>query len=427
MIETGIQDDKEVARELFELIKRDTRTIEGGLDREASKVMTDRGQGLLVAEHFSDMNLPKELLKAIYDQNFEKPSLIQKSAIPHILQGNNIAVQSKSGTGKTIAYACGVLGVVKPGGGIQAMVVTPTRELNMQVTGVISGLAGPLGVRIYSALKNKTTGTIQEEVVVGSPGTILNLIESGKLNYKGIRLIVLDEADILLNKDMMGTQTFRILKLLSEAQMVFFSATYSAQVKQTIDFYAQDAVKMYEERNGKPEEIRLFYMEVEKDKKISALKALSDHLSIGQMIIFVSTKATVNYLKDILERDLHSVSCLHGDLDIRDREKAVSEFKSSETKVLLTTDVFSRGMDIPQVNLIVNYDLPIYKGIPSTETYIHRIGRSGRFGRTGFVVDFIRNREELEAYLKFQNELKFASKKFTIKALEEVYVEEGNK
>lgn len=426
MVFSAIQDDREVARELFELIKQDTKSIESGIS-DSSGVRAESGQKLLVAERFSDMGLSEGLLQAIYNQNFEKPSLIQKSAIPHILQGHNLAVQSKSGTGKTIAYTCGLLGNVKAGEGVQALVITPTRELNIQVTSVISGLADPIGVKIFSALRNKAASSISEEVVVGSPGTILNLVESGKLDYKKIKLVVLDEADILLNKDMMGTQTFRILKLVSSAQMVFFSATYSEQVKQTIDFYAANAVKMYEERNGKPDEIKLFYIEVDRDQKISALKALSDHLSIGQMIIFVGTKATVNYLKSILERDLHSVSCLHGDMEIQDREKAVSEFKNSETKVLLTTDVFSRGMDIPQVNLIVNYDLPIYRGTPSTETYIHRIGRSGRFGRTGFVVDFIRNQEELEAYLKFQNELKFASKKFTVKALEEVYVEESSK
>ncbi|AFM97899.1 putative DEAD-box helicase [Encephalitozoon hellem ATCC 50504] len=418
-----IQDDREVARELFTMIKRDTAAIETGLDENVSGVGTDRGK-LLVAEHFSDMGLSEELLKAIYNKGFEKPSLIQKSAIPHILRRHNIVVQSKSGTGKTIAYTCGVLGNTRVGEGTQALVVTPTRELNTQVTEVISGLAQPLGMKVFSALKNKATESVKEEVVVGSPGTILKLIDLGKLNHKEIRTIVLDEADILLDKDMMGTQTFRILKLVSGAQIVFFSATYSEQVKQTIEFYAPDAIKMYEERNGKPDEIKLFYIESEGDSKRKALKSLYEYLSISQMIIFVSTKATVNYLKKKLEDDLHSVSCLHGDLEIEEREKAVEEFRSSKSKILLTTDVFSRGMDIPQVNLIVNYDLPIYKGVASTQTYIHRIGRSGRFGRTGFVVDFVRD-EELEAYLKFQKELKFASKKFTIRALEEVAEELG--
>ncbi|CAD25181.1 ATP-DEPENDENT RNA HELICASE INVOLVED IN mRNA EXPORT FROM THE NUCLEUS [Encephalitozoon cuniculi GB-M1] len=421
---TLIQDDKEVARELFTMIKHDTTAIETGLDGSISGVGTDRGQKLLVAEHFSDMGLSDELLKAIYNQGFEKPSLIQKSAIPHILRGHNVVVQSKSGTGKTIAYTCGVLGNTKIGERTQVMVVTPTRELSTQVTEVISGLAGPLGIKVFSALKNKITDSIGEEVVVGSPGTILKLMELGKLNYKGVKMIVLDEADILLDKDMMGTQTFRILKLISGAQMIFFSATFSEQVKQTIEFYAPDAVKMYEERNGKPDEIKLFYIEAEGENKRRALKSLYEYLSISQMIIFVSTKATVNYLRKKLEDDLHSVSCLHGDLEIEEREKAVGDFRSSKSKILLTTDVFSRGMDIPQVNLIVNYDLPIYRGVASTQTYIHRIGRSGRFGRTGFVVDFVRD-EELEAYLSFQKELKFASKKFTIRALEEVAEELG--
>ncbi|KAH9411997.1 ATP-dependent RNA helicase [Ordospora pajunii] len=413
-----IQDDKEVARELMTQIKQDTNTITSGLDGTISGVGVKSGQKLLVAEHFSEMGLSEELLKAIYSQGFEKPSLIQKSAIPHILSKHNIVVQSKSGTGKTIAYTCGILGNILAGGNPQAIVITPTRELSMQVTSVISQVAGSLGVKVFSALKNKITEAINEEIIVGSPGTILKLIENGKLNYKGIKMIVLDEADVLLDKDMMGTQTFRILKLVAGAQVVFFSATYSEQVKHTIDFYVPDAIKMYEERNGKPEEIKLFYIEAEGDNKRKALKSLYEYLSVSQMIIFVSTKATVNYLRKKLEEDLHSVSCLHGDLEIEEREKAVDEFRRSNTKILLTTDVFSRGMDIPQVNLIVNYDLPIYKGIASTQTYIHRIGRSGRFGRTGFVVDFVKG-DECEAYLGFQNELKFASKKFTIKALEE--------
>lgn len=419
-----IQDDREVAKELFEMIKQDTSALSTGLDGNVSGVGTDSGQKLLVAEHFSEMGLSEELLKAIYKKGFEKPSLIQKSAIPHILSGHNVVVQSKSGTGKTIAYTCGALGRTKMESGTQVMVVTPTRELSTQVTEVISGLASALGLGVFSALKNRSVESIGEEVVVGSPGTLLKLMELGKLGHKGIRMIVLDEADVLLDKDMMGTQMFRILKLVSEAQMVFFSATYSEQVKQTIEFYAPDAVKMYEERNGKPDEIKLFYIEASGDAKRKALKALYEYLSVSQMIIFVSAKVTVNHLRKKLEEDLHSVSCLHGDLEIEERERAVAEFRSSKTKILLTTDVFSRGMDIPQVNLIVNYDLPIYKGVASTQTYIHRIGRSGRFGRTGFVVDFVRD-EELEAYLRFQNELKFASKKFTIRALEEAATELG--
>ncbi|KAM0671398.1 RNA helicase [Ordospora colligata] len=413
-----IQDDKEVARELMAQIKQDTSTIASRID---TTVGVKSEQKLLVAEHFSETGLSVDLLRALYRQGFEKPNPIQKSAIPHILSKHNIVVQSKSGTGKTLAYTCGILGNIMAGKEAQAIVITPTRELSTQTAKVISQVAQYLGVTVFLALKGEiTTRAINEEIIVGCPGMILSLIQNRKLGYKGIKMVVLDEADALLDITCsMGAQTYQILKLIAGAQMIFFSATYSEERKHTIDFFASDAIKMYEERNGKPEGIKLFYIEAEGDNKRKALKSLYEYLSVSQMIIFVNTKATVNYLRKKLEDDLHSVSCLHGDLEKEERDKAVDEFNKSNTKILLTTDVFSRGMDIPQVNLIVNYDLPIYKGVASTQTYIHRIGRSGRFGRMGFVVDFVKG-DECEAYLGFQNELKFASKKFTIRALEEV-------
>lgn len=406
--------DKETAREILKLLNEDTVRLEND---NLSDYRLKKGEKLLIKEKFEEMQLPAALVKALYIKGFDRPSLIQKSSIPLIILGADCGIQSKSGTGKTVAYAVGILQKIVASKKPQALVITPTRELNKQVGGVISGLGSSIGVSVLVALKRREIGTVVEEVVVGSPGTLLHLFRDGKIDVSGIKIVVVDEADATLDPDGMGAQAAQILHFVVHAQKVFFSATYSERIKGLISSISPEIERLYESENSKPEEIKLYCIDVKKSNKIETLMGLYNYLTVAQSIVFVATKRMVDTLKGIFESDMFTVSFLHGDMDMSEREKAFKDFKDAKTKVLISTDVFSRGMDIPQVNLIMNFDLPVYEGKPNVETYIHRIGRSGRFGRAGFVIDFLSSEHDVMAEATFAKELRCYSKKFTLEAL----------
>ena len=415
-----IFNEKDTATELLRLLKEDTSELEKS---DAMEYRLRKGEKLLIREKFEEMQLPSGLIKALYMKGFDRPSLIQKSSIPLIVLGANCGIQSRSGTGKTVAYATGILQRAVPGGGVQALVVTPTRELNRQVSDVISELAGYVNVSVLPVFKRRDVhDDIRSEVVVGCPGTVLHLIRDRKIGLDGVKMVVVDEADATLDPDGMGAQTVQILHMFSGAQKIFFSATYSGKIKGLISSISPDVENLYEETNTKPDEIRLYCIDVRKNDKVPTLMGLYNYLSVAQSIVFVATKKMVDVLREVFESDMFTVSFLHGDMDVSEREKAVRDFRDAKTKVLISTDVFSRGMDIPQVNLILNFDLPIYDSKPRVETYIHRIGRSGRFGRAGFVVDFLSSELDVIAEATFSKELNCPSKKFTLDALQAVFM-----
>ncbi|EPR79121.1 ATP-dependent RNA helicase [Spraguea lophii 42_110] len=418
-----VQTDEDVARELHNLLCQDSEAIEKVEKSGLWSLKLTGDNKLLVCDSFSRMNLKPELLRAIYSLEIEKPSIVQSRAIPEILLGKDLVCQSKSGSGKTITFACGALNFLKNGMGPQAIIIAPTRELAVQVGEFLQKLGSFLNIGVCLALKGRKTDKITEEIIVGTPGSLFGYFKDDLFDTSKIGFLVIDEADAVLDPEGMGAMTHRLIMKLNRAQKIYFSATYNADITEQIESYSPGVIKLLEGKNEKPEEIKLFYIEIHKKDKIKALLELYELLAIGQSIVFVSTKKYVDFLKTTFESDLHVVSCIHGDMDLNERERIVKEFKEAKSKILISTDVFSRGMDIPQVNLIINFDLPIYRGTPMTETYIHRIGRSGRFGRLGFVIDFVSSEEELKGLMKFQSDLKFPTKKFSIEALRKVVLE----
>ncbi|TBU08711.1 ATP-dependent RNA helicase [Hamiltosporidium magnivora] len=425
--EMNFQTEKQVAFELFEELSKDTEKIKSSIQASLNnwEIKMPKNQNLIVKEKFSEMELNDSLLDSIYEMGYEQPSIIQAASIPTILKGDDLAVQSKSGTGKTLAFAACLLQKCVSKGGLQAVVLTPTRVLNQQVSDVIAKLGAPNNIKVYTVKPDVEYEN--QEIIVGSPGGVLKLFSMDKEKAQTVKIIVIDEADAVLNLDGMGSHAYRILKILEKSQKIYFSATFYSQIKKVIEDFSPKATCMYEKENLKPEEIKLYYLEIERKEKMKAIKSLYEYLSVGQSIIFVATKHMVEVLRKELEADLHETACLHGDIEMAAKEKVVDDFRTAKARVLISTDIFSRGMDIPQVNLIINFDLPIVKGIPNVETYIHRVGRSGRFGRSGFVVDLVSDSNDLKALLKFQIELKSVAKKFSIKALEEVYEENMSK
>ena len=211
---------------------------------------------------------------------------------------------------------------------------------------------------------------IDHEIILGSPGSIFTLFIRKKINPDNIKIMVLDETDVLLDKSTMGAQSFRLLKILEKTQKIYISATYNEDVNRVIEAYSPKCTLLLEDKNTKPDQIRLYHLDIEFRNRLNALKIIYEVLTVAQVIVFVNTKKTVKYLQQVLEEDLNSVSILHGDLTVEERDLAVENFKTSKSKILITTDVFSRGMDIPQVNLIINYELPYFKDKMQVKEYI---------------------------------------------------------
>lgn len=418
-----MQNDKEVARELLSSLKEDTSKVSALSSDQLYSLQLNSGQDLISNSSFESMKLKPELVQGMYSQGLERPSLIQNLAIPHITKGRDVAFQSKSGTGKTIAFAVGALQQAEPEKGPQVLILTPTRELCIQVGNVVEKLAGFVGLRVCYALRNFIGESISEEVVVGCPGKIIGLINNKALNPDRMRMIILDEADEMISNQAFGAQTLKLIKTFEKSQKIFFSATYSELSQKALAKLAPAAEKFFE-KNVKADKIQLFYVEVSRSKKIDALKSLFEYLTVAQTIIFVGTKHMADVVAKAMADDGFSVSLIHGSLPPEDRDSALNDFLHAKTKILISTNLFSRGMDIPQVNLIINFDIPNFSTDEDQQTYIHRIGRSGRFNRSGFVVDFVSGEEDLKLLGAIQSSMGSVSKKFTLEALQEAFVEE---
>lgn len=415
--------DKEVAKGLFSALKEDTSKVNEISAESLYSVQLESGKELISAEDFESMNLKKDLLSGMYAMGLEKPTHIQNIAVPHILGGSDVAFHSKSGTGKTIAFALGALQKVEPGKGPQVIILTPTRELSNQVGGVIKKLGSFIGANVCFALRDFVADSIPEEIVVGSPGKILGLLNNKAIDSQNVVMVILDEADELISQQTFCAQTLKLLKLLGRAQKVFFSATYSDFSRASVKKLAPKCDTFFE-KNVKADKIQLYYIEIDKNLKIDALKSLLELLTIAQVIVFVATRNMVDIISRNLVAERHSVSSIHGHMDASVRDQAFQDFLQAKTKILITTDVFSRGMDIPQVNLIVNFDLPMSSNESFEESYIHRIGRSGRFNRSGFVIDFVSGAEDLRTLTQIQTYNGTISQRFTLGALEEIFGEE---
>lgn len=344
---------------------------------------------------------------------FSKPSKIQEKALPLLLASPpvNFIGQSQSGTGKTAAFTLTMLSRVdiklqKP----QVICLSPARELARQTMDVVEAMSKYTGITSGLAVPDSVGRgqNIQSQVIVGTPGTVMDLIRRKQLDVTAIKICVLDEADNMLDQHGMGSQCSRVKKMLpGKIQVVLFSATFPEEVYQYALQFAPKAneIRLKQEElnvNG----IKQLYMDCkDKEDKIRVISALYEILTIGSSIIFVREKATANFLYKKMQREGHKVSVLHGDLTPEDRDRLIDAFRNGETKVLITTNVLSRGIDISTVNMVINFDLPTDRsGRADPSTYLHRIGRTGRFGRVGLSISLLHDRasfavlQEIQAY-----------------------------
>lgn len=361
---------------------------------------------------FEDMELKEELLKGIFAYGFEKPSVIQQRGVLPIISSDppaDVIGQAQSGTGKTAAFAIGLLqkltieeNPTSPLG----LILAPTRELAQQIHKVIMALGEYLKVKVHASVGGTNVRhdiAVLEEgvhIVVGTPGRVFHMINSESLDTSKIQMLVIDEADEMLQigfKD----QIYSIFKHLpTDMQVCLFSATMPNDVLEITNKFMRDPIRILVKKEELTlEGIRQFYVAVQQEQyKLDTLCDLYKTLTITQCVIFCNSRKKVNWLADQMNKRDFTVSSMHGEMEPKERELIMHEFRTGASRVLITTDLLARGIDVHHVSLVINYDLPRYR-----ESYLHRIGRSGRYGRKGVAINFItkddvREMKEIEKY-----------------------------
>lgn len=346
---------------------------------------------------FDAMDLKEPILRGIYGYGFETPSAIQQRAIMPIIRGRDVIAQAQSGTGKTATYTIAALqGLDSRSHECQVLILAPTRELARQIQKVVLALGDYLDVRCHACTGGTSvdvdlnTLKMGVQILVGTPGRVLDMISRGVLNTKSIRLFVLDEADEMLSKGF-TEQIYHIFQVMNEdLQVVLMSATMPESVLEVTKAFMRDPVRILVKKEELTlEGIKQFYVNVERDEnKLSTLSDLYESLQVTQSVIFCNTRRVVEWLqKEMTDREF-TVSAIHGEMPQEERDKIMKSFLDGQSRVLLTTDLLARGIDVHQVSLVINYDLP-----KDRENYIHRIGRGGRFGRKGVAINFVTNED----------------------------------
>lgn len=356
----------------------------------------DKRQPLDYAEiitSFDNMNLKEDLLRGIYAYGFEKPSAIQQRAIAPVLAGHDTIAQAQSGTGKTATFSISVLQKCDTQlRKTQALILAPTRELANQIHKVVKNLGDFLKVSVHACVGGTRVREDVEKlrvgvnVVVGTPGRVFDMINRKALDMGSAKMFVLDEADEMLSRGFKD-QIYDIFQhLASDIQVCLFSATMPADILEISEKFMREPVRILVKRDELTlEGIKQFYVAVEReDWKFDTLCDLYETLTITQAIIYCNTRRKVDWLTDKMGQRDFTVSSMHGDMTGQERELIMKQFRSGSSRVLITTDLLARGIDVQQVSLVINYDLP-----PNRENYIHRIGRSGRFGRKGVAINFV--------------------------------------
>ncbi|KAI0720277.1 ATP-dependent RNA helicase FAL1 [Cerioporus squamosus] len=367
--------------------------MSGGINSGDDKLIFESSEAVPVVSTFDDLGLKEDLLRGIYAYNFEKPSAIQQRAILPIIQGRDVIAQAQSGTGKTATFSISILQSIDVTvRETQALVLSPTRELATQIQSVVLALGDYMNVQCHACIGGTSIGEdirkleYGQHVVSGTPGRVFDMIRRRSLRTRNIKMLVLDEADELLNKGFKD-QIYDVYRYLPPAtQVVLLSATLPYDVLEMTTKFMTDPIRILVRRDELTlEGIKQFFVAVEKeDWKFDTLCDLYDTLTITQAVIFCNTRRKVDWLTEKMRNANFTVSSMHGEMAQKERDAIMAEFRSGTSRVLITTDVWARGIDVQQVSLVINYDLPANR-----ENYIHRIGRSGRFGRKGVAINFV--------------------------------------
>jgi translation initiation factor 4A len=350
-------------------------------------------------ETWDDLDLSNELLRGIYAKGFENPSPIQKKAIKPMKDGRDIIAQAQSGKGKTATFIIGSLANVNTTKNTsQILALSPTRELATQTTDIFKEIGQMIkGLRIQSLFAGSSVDEMSvfsdkktPHIICGCPGRVFDMIRRGKLNAKDLKVVILDEADEMLSS-CFKDQVYNIFQHFNNnIQVALFSATLPDNIHQIINKIMRNPVKIC----VKPEDltldgIRQFVIAIEDDRqKYQTLKDLFSYISVSQCIIYCNSVKRVVDLYEAMKEDDFPVCCIHSNMDKSARDAAFHNFKYGTYRVLISSNVTARGIDIQQVSVVINFDLP-----KCVHTYLHRIGRSGRWGRKGVGINFITRRD----------------------------------
>ena len=366
-------------------------------------------------ETFDDMGIDETILRGVYSMGFERPSIIQQKTIVPIREGRDVLAQAQSGTGKTGAFSIGALCRVDAAlKKTQVLVLAPTRELAQQIKTVVEAVSIYMKISVYSA----TGGTPMKEdiralekgaqFVVGTPGRIYDMMHRNVLVRDNIRILILDEADQML-EDRFKDQVVSILQMgfPSDTQVALFSATMPTEVVEVANTILRNPVRILVPPEAVTlEGIKQYYVKLDREEfKYEVLCDLYQHLNINQALIYVNKRPRAEWLAEKMNAQGFPISFIHGEMDVEERRKRMNDFRKGGIRIMISTDLLARGIDVQQVSLVINFELPSQR-----ENYVHRIGRSGRFGRKGCAINLLspedsRMMEEIERHYVTKVEL----------------------
>jgi len=380
--------------------KNDTITTNADINSESNtEESEDDSYNVSEINSWDDLDLDENLLRGIFAYGFEQPSPIQRKGIKPIIEGKDIIAQAQSGTGKTATFTIGALQSINISEQTtQVLILSPTRELSSQTAKVVSSLGNFMnGLKIKTfyggcSLDEKSSFSSKNvpHIICGCPGRVYDMMRRDKLGGNTIKLVILDEADEMLSVGF-KEQVYNIFQYLNpNAQVCLFSATLPNSISAIIEKIMRNPVKISVKREQLTlEGIRQFYVAIDDDRqKYNTLKHLYSFINMSQTIIYCNSIKRVQDLYEAMCEDSFPVCCIHSNMEKTERDKAFNDFRSGLSRVLISSNVTARGIDIQQVSVVINFDIP-----KCVHTYLHRIGRSGRWGRKGVGINFITRRD----------------------------------
>ena len=338
---------------------------------------------------FENFGLSNELLSTIKELGFEKPTEIQEKSLPHIMKGKDVIGESATGSGKTLAFGCGIIDKVTPHGGVQALILTPTRELAEQVKGSLKQLSAQKRLNVTSvyggiSINPQIQDLRRSEIVVATPGRLLDHLERRTIDTSKVSLVVLDEADRMFDMGFVEDVERIIHACPNKKQALFFSATISSRVKNLANRHMTQPINVSVDNQVDPSKLKQVYYDVEKNIKLSLLLHLLKEENSGLVMVFCNTRRTTDFVVKNLRVNKVDAISIHGGLTQNKRTQTIESFNKNRAGVLVCTDVAARGLHIDNVSHIYNYELPA-----DPTDYVHRIGRTARAGEEGKVINLL--------------------------------------
>lgn len=364
-----------------------------------SEVNENKRENYSPINNWDELEIKNQLLRGIYANGFENPSPIQRKAIVPIIKGHDVIAQAQSGTGKTACFTIAGLEVVDTElSQVQLIILSPTRELSSQTKNVLDSIGQNMKSLSTQLLVGGTSTELdikhlrerRPQVLVGCPGRIHDMMRRKHIDCGTIRLIILDEADEMLSSGF-KEQIYSIFQYLSkDIQIALFSATMPSTLYSLTDRFMRNPIKIIVKTEQLTlEGIKQYYINLEDDsQKYDTLKDLFSAFSVSQCIIYCNSVRRVSDLYEAMSQDGYPVCQIHSSLDKLDRQKSYESFRTGSQRVLISSNVTARGIDIQQVSTVINFDIP-----KCVHTYLHRIGRSGRWGRKGMGINFVTRRD----------------------------------